>query len=62
MCITHLEEQAYELVSEFGRGTGKVKLHDAKGTALVEFVEESYEELDPSDKLLRIKCRRLTDL
>ncbi len=62
LCIEHLSDQAYEQVSAFGVGTNKVELRDANGNKLVEFSDTDFETLDPSDKLLRLQCRRLTDL
>ncbi len=62
MCLDHLESDAYELVSSFGRGQGKVTLRNLAGDVLEEFVGEAFDSLDPSDKPLKLQCRQLTDM
>ncbi len=61
MCLEHLEDDAYELVCSFGTGWRSVVLRNEKGEMVQEFMGEDYEELDASDKLLRLQCRWLTD-
>ncbi len=62
MCLAHLENPAYELVSSFGHSLGKVELRDSEGTILENFVDTDYSEMDSSDKRLHIQCRRLANL
>ncbi len=61
LCMLHLQDPAYELVSEFGKGRGKVILRDQRGNLLEEFSKTDFESLDPADRLLRMQCRRLTE-
>ncbi len=62
LCIEHLSDPAYERVTSFGTGTNKVLLRDENDNSLLQFQDTDFEILDPSDKLLRLQCGRLTNL
>ncbi len=62
MCELHLQDPAYELVKSFGRGRGKITLRNQDGSEILQFVKEDYKELDPSDRLLKMQCRKLTEM
>ncbi|MCP3683399.1 MAG: hypothetical protein GY861_11980, partial [bacterium] len=61
MCLDHLGSDAYKLVNSFGTGRNMVTLRTPTGV-VEEFIKEDFQELDPSDKLLKLQCRRLTDM
>ncbi len=61
LCTLHLQDPVYELVTEFGRGRGKVTLRDQRGNLLEEFSKTDFENLDLADRLLRMQCRHLTE-
>ncbi len=62
LCIGHLSDPAYESVSSFGVGRGKVNLRDEKGNLLQDFEDTDFRKLDPGDKLLKMQCRRLMEM
>ncbi len=62
MCMVHLQDKAYERVTQFGSGRGTVFLRDRPGIPSEELLNECFSELDASDKLLRLQCSKLTKL
>ncbi len=62
MCLVHLEDPSYQLVNEFGTGRSKVRVRGPDGSALEEFSGSSFADLDQADLLLKLQCRKLTEL
>ncbi len=54
MCLTHLEDRAYQKVSSFGSGKSQVDLQ------VREFAAESFRYSDPYDKLVLLQCKELS--
>ncbi len=58
MCLLHLKDPAYELVSSFGSGRAKVTLSNFPAG----FSCGDYTKPDPADRLLRYQCTQLTGI
>ncbi len=62
VCLAHLECDAYELVTSFRIGRTNVVLRSETDAVVEEFSSEDFKTLDPSDKLLKMQCKKLTDV
>ncbi len=61
MCLAHLECDAYELVDSFAVGRRTIVLRNKEGE-VAEFIGEDFQALDPSDELVKVQCRCLTNM
>ncbi len=60
MCILHLEDEAYERVTAFGTGKGRVVLDDPVERIHRDLFNDDFVDLDASDCLLRQQTQKLS--